>query len=327
MLLENSLLLNRITKSSILRIIGVEVGDMPKEMVGSHLQGIKSMMEQKAALNTGKSINEYTNPGPMENNIYVPTHGGIGAITTSQVGGDVNVGQLSDIDYFQNKFFGSLRIPKQYFGLTEDGAGFNGGQSLSIISSRYAKMTKRIQNAFIQGLTDLINLFLLDRGLDNYVNNFTLHMLPPTTQEEIDRRNNLTSKVGVINDIMNLLSDVNDASIKLRILKIMLATVVTDSEIISCLEEEIDKLEKEEKGESEPQPSENEESFSDSSSGNINDSTPLNLDDTLGLEPEFGEEEITSEEEPATEEPAEETILPTPADLGIDMTDNTVEGE
>ena len=44
-LLENSLLLNRVTKSSIVRIISVEVGDMPKEMVGPHLQGIKSLIE------------------------------------------------------------------------------------------------------------------------------------------------------------------------------------------------------------------------------------------------------------------------------------------
>ncbi|MBP5408444.1 MAG: hypothetical protein J6Y42_04840 [Bacilli bacterium] len=41
MLLENSLLLNRITKSSILRIIGVEVGDMDKTSVGPHLMNIK----------------------------------------------------------------------------------------------------------------------------------------------------------------------------------------------------------------------------------------------------------------------------------------------
>jgi hypothetical protein len=44
-LLENSLLLNRVTKSSIVRIISVEVGDMPKEQVGPHLQGIKSLIE------------------------------------------------------------------------------------------------------------------------------------------------------------------------------------------------------------------------------------------------------------------------------------------
>ena len=50
-LLENSMLLNRITKSSIVRVIGVEIGDMPKEDVRGYLQGIKELMEQKSAIN------------------------------------------------------------------------------------------------------------------------------------------------------------------------------------------------------------------------------------------------------------------------------------
>lgn len=45
MLLENSVLLNRVTKSSIVRLIQVEVGDMPKESVKPHLYGIKQMIE------------------------------------------------------------------------------------------------------------------------------------------------------------------------------------------------------------------------------------------------------------------------------------------
>ena len=102
-LLEYALLLNRVTKSSIVRIIGVEVGDMPKEQIGPHLQGIKSLMEQKASLDVGGSMTEYTNPGPVENNIYVPTHEGVGAISTQQIGGDVDVNGLADIDYFKNK--------------------------------------------------------------------------------------------------------------------------------------------------------------------------------------------------------------------------------
>ena len=51
--------------------------------------------------------------------------------------------------YYQDKFFGGLRVPKQNFGVTNDNAGFSGGESLSIISSRYAKMIKRIQNTLI----------------------------------------------------------------------------------------------------------------------------------------------------------------------------------
>ena len=110
-LLENSILLNRVTKSAIVRIIGVEVGDMPKESVAAHLQGIKSLIEQKSALNANKSMNEYTNPGPVENNIYIPSHGGVGALSLQTLGGDVNVGELTDLDYFRRKLFGALRVP------------------------------------------------------------------------------------------------------------------------------------------------------------------------------------------------------------------------
>ena len=42
--------------------------------------------------------------------------------------------QLTDLDWWNNKFYSSYGIPKQYFGWTDDAAGFNGGSSLTIIS-------------------------------------------------------------------------------------------------------------------------------------------------------------------------------------------------
>ena len=68
-LLEGAVMLNRLTKSSIVRMINIEVGDMAKESVGPHLQGVKSLMEQKSAISAGEFMSEYTNPGPMENNV------------------------------------------------------------------------------------------------------------------------------------------------------------------------------------------------------------------------------------------------------------------
>lgn len=321
-LLENSILLNRITKSAIVRLINVEVGDMDKTMVGPHLQGIKSMMEQKSAITAGQSLNEYTNPGPIENNIYVPTYNGKGAITADQIGGDVNVGQLPDVDYFQNKFFGAMRVPKQYFGLTDDGAGFNGGQSLAIISSRYAKMIKRIQNSILQALTDVINLMLIDKGLDSYVNQFTLHMQPPTTQEEIDRRENVASKVQIVNDIMNLLSDIEDPIIKTKILKNLISTVITDDEVISLIDEQINTLEGEEAEAKLPSEtsSESDEDIFGGLSDESSSSEPLNLDAQLGLSNEFETGEESTEE-------SEENTLPTPEELGVDMTQNAPSSE
>ena len=328
-LLESSVLLNRITKSSIVRVINVEVGDMPKEAVGPHLVGIKQLIEQKSAINEGNGLNEYTNPGPIENNVYVPTKNGQGTLTTQQIGGDVDVKSLADLDYFKNKFFGALRVPKQYFGDTDDGAGFNGGQSLSIISSRYAKMIKRIQNTVLQALTDTINLMLLDKNLDSYVNKFELKMLPPTTQEEIDRRENLSSKIQITTDIMNTLSDIEDPIAKIKILKSLLSTIVNDVEVIQIIEEYIEKLESESEAEELEDESANEDvedsgdNFSIGGGSSSGDFGGGGLQDDL-----FGDMSDDMDTDEFSDESSEddsETILPSPADLELDLTDNNAE--
>lgn len=319
-LLENSVMLNRITKSSIVRVIGVEVGDMPKPNVENRLRNIKNLIEQKSAFNEGKSMSEYTNPGPIENNIYVPTRGGIGALSTQQIGGDVDVKSLADLDYFKNKFFGAMRIPKQYFGDTDDGAGFNGGTSLSIISSRYAKMVKRVQNTLVQAITDIINLMLLDRDLGNYVNQFTIHMLPPTTQEEMDRRDNMSSRVQLASDIMNMLSDIEDPTARLKILKKLVSTIVTDGEIIQVLQEEIDRMESENSDELESA-DEEENMDSDFDLGSLDNDEEITEPTSVNNDIDSGNFGETVEESP--EESDVNGELPSPNDLGMDMTDNT----
>jgi hypothetical protein len=306
-LLENSALLNRITKSSVVRMISVEVGDMPKEQIGAHLQSLKSLMEQKAAIKTGESMSEYTNPGPIENNIYIPTHGGVGAISASAVGGDFDPKQLSDLAYFQNKLFGALGVPKAFFGITDDGAGFNGGTSLAIQSSRYAKSVKRLQNTLVQAITDLINLMLLDRGLVKYINKFNVRMQPPITQEELDRRDNKRNKVGVINDIMQQLGDIQNPVIKLKILKSLLADSLTDVGVIALLQEQIDELEK--------------AGVTESPEGG-DDTLETKLSEPTAIEPlpEPEPEETIAPEETESEE--DESYLPSPEELGVDLTVN-----
>lgn len=322
-LLQNSILLNRITKSSIVRTVSVEVGDMPKENVGPHLQWIKQLFEQKAAIDTGNSLNEYTNPGPIENNVYVPTRNGQGSLTVGQVGGDVNVGQLTDLDYFRDLLFGALRIPKQYFGFTEDGAGFNGGQSLSIISSRYAKMIKRIQATMCQTLTDAVNLLLVDKGLSKYINEFTLKMVPPTTQEEIDRRENTSSKVRLVTDVMGVLNDVEDPLARLKILKSMLSEALTNTEVAELIQDEIEKIENGEEVVS----TKSEEVVGDDQDLGLSDESGggLDLASDLGLEEPSGTTEPEADIDLETEPEEPRGTLPSPEELGAgDFTNNNL---
>lgn len=241
-LMEMSALLNRLTQSSVIRVIGVDTGDMPSEQVQVYLSRLKDKMEQKTAMQTGQGMAEYNNPAPIINTIYVPTHEGKGNITATTIGGDFDPKALTDIEYFRDKLFGSLKVPKQYFGFTSDSTGFNGGTSLTILSSRYGKTIKDIQAVLCQTVTDLINLFLIDRGLDNYVNKFTVRMQTPTTQEEIDRRNNTDNRIRYIGEVMNQLQDIEDKKILMTIKKELLSEVVDNSEISSLLQQYIDKL-------------------------------------------------------------------------------------
>ena len=319
-LLEASVLLNRVTKSSIVRLINVEVGDMPKENVAKTLMGIKQMIEQKAAINKGSGMSEYTNPGPIENNVYVPTHDGVGAISTTQIGGDVDVKSLADLEWYLNKLYGSLQVPKNFFSQNDDAAGFNGGQSLTIISSRYAKTVKHIQNILTQLLKDIFNLILLDKGLDSYINNFEVHIQPPVTQEDIDRMENQSTKVQLSRDIMDMLSDIEDTPARLKILKSLMKNIVTDPDIITELDEQIELA----IGEKEPvEETQQNNTDSDDDSGRFSlkdeDESSITNDseDTEKSDNDMYTDINTDEGD--TSEKSYDTILPSPDQLGIDL--------
>lgn len=149
---------------------------------------------------------------------------------------------------------------------------------------------------------------LLDKDLNNYVNQFTIKMQPPTTKEEMDRREFKQNMVGLSSDIMNMLGDIEDVPTKLKIEKALLSNIISDSEVIDLIQEEIDRLENELNNNSQT-PNADDEMNGEIGDTGMND-MPLNLDSALGIETEEGAE-------------SEETdTLPSPEDLGIDMTDN-----
>lgn len=315
-MLENSVLLNRLTKASILRVINVELGDTEPSNAKAVVQRVKQLIEQKTAIQQNRSLAEYTNPGPMENIIYMPVHEGKGAITTDQIGGDVTVGDLDDLKYWKKKIYAGLSIPGQYLADTEDSTGFNGGSSLSIISSKYAKNVKRIQNTFVQIITDAINLQLLERGVVNYIGRFNLKMQAPTTQEEKDRRDNESNAINNISSIMSLLDTIETPSVKLEILKSLLSGTVNNAKVLSLMQDEIDRLAKnetevnEENSIEEEAPSDDLNDFDFGGDTGSDALPPMDFDGLESNAPEEGGELLTEEED-----------LPSFSDLGISYTD------
>jgi len=349
-LLESAILLTRITRSSLIQKVQVEVGDMSKEKAHNTLRNIKQLFEQKTTVDPNSSMSEYTNPGAIVNYVYLTTHGGQGAVSVESIGGDINIKDLADLDNWTNKFYSAYGIPKQYFGYTDDAAGFNGGSSLSIISSVYSKGVKRVQNALIQAITDCINLFLIDKGYPSYINRFVLKMKAPVTQEEKDYRESLTNQVSAVSNFYSLFADVEDKPRKLRILKELTATLNYGDGITAELDGEIKDAEAQKKKAEEDELAKQAEeeaannggggadmSFDTSGSSEPEESAEPSTDEfDLGMSSVTTEEQATesfttnggkvllTEDLPDLESLTEDDDLPTPEELNkdIDFTKN-----
>lgn len=239
-LMEDSLLLNRVTRSSIIRFLQIEIGDMPEDKATMVLHRYKRLIEQKNFLDKDQGkFTSAANPGPIDNVLYIPTREGKGAVSMSNLGGDVDVKAITDVDYFKNKLYGGLKIPRQFLGETDEGGGFSGGTSLTKLDARYARTIKRIQNALITGVTTLLNLFALDRGQTDYINNFTVKMLSPSTTEDAERDETLDTRINIVDRLLTLIPD---ESVRPKTKKDMLvyymSNYLSETEVAQMLEDD-----------------------------------------------------------------------------------------
>ena len=236
-LLEDSLLLNRLTRSSLIRLLEIEVGDMPKKEANAFVRRIKNLVEQHIALDTSNGFyKSYNQPGPIDNVVYIPVKNGKGHIDINNLGGDVNIRDIADVDYFNNKRAGALKIPRPYLGDDLGDTGLSNGGSLTQMSLRYARTIKRIQTAYIRAITTLLNLFFIDKKLD-YVNRFKVRMTSPSTQEDLDRANLISTNVGLVSSIMSLMESLEGDTQK-KILNHLVANVMKMPEVATIIEDD-----------------------------------------------------------------------------------------
>lgn len=311
-LMEDSLLLNRVTRSSIIRLLQIEVGDMPKNQVDELLRRFKRLIEQKNFMDKNDgSFTSAANPGPIDNVLYVPTRDGKGAVSASNLGGDVDVKAISDVDYFKKKEYGALKIPRQYLGETDEGGGFSGGTSLAKLDSRFARTIKRIQNAYIAGITTLINLYALNRGLTGYINNFSVKMTSPSTTEDAERDEQLANRLDIVDRLLSLLpeDEMIGKQTKKDILVDLMSGYLGEAEIAEYIKNDtfIEDQEEEETGEFgefNDEPDMPSRSGGGSRGGGASITGPdIDIDVNGGNEPGGAEPGIEEPEEPMVREP------------------------
>lgn len=246
---EESVLLERVTKSSITRVVQVELGDLPESQKRRKLQEIKNQIEQQLIMNKQSgTLQSRAGCQPVENIIYTTTKNGKGTISTVNIGGDVEIGDLADIEGSENKLYGSLLIPKALLGANMDGSGLSNGGSLTEMNATYARRIKRGQVAIQSALKTLINIFALDDGIgEKVVNNFEVRLTPVITVEDSRRDELMQSKIRNMSDILNLFNSIEaiDDKTRLNMLVEWLSNYLSQQDIVDILDARIKELEKE----------------------------------------------------------------------------------
>lgn len=245
---EDSVLLERLTKSSITRIVQVELGDLPESQKRAKLMEIKNQIEQQIQLNkTDGTMQSRAGAQPAENIIYTTTKNGKGTISTVNIGGDADIGNLDDVTDSENKVYGALLIPKALLGADMDGSGLSNGGSLTEMNTTYARRIKRGQLAICDGIKTLINIFAISDGVaDNVIGNFTVRLTPIITVEDNRRDELLQTKIRNVNDMLNLISDIEsiDEDTKLKMLVHWMSRYLNQQEVVDIIDERIKDLDK-----------------------------------------------------------------------------------
>lgn len=207
-ILEASLIAARTERSTLFRIFKLNAGDLDEQQANNFVQEFKSNVETREAFDKNMGYDARQSPLPMNSNLYVTTRpDGKGDIEMTPVGGDFDPKSIIDIESQRNKLFGALQIPKAYMGFEEGISGGIGNQSLARIDVRYAKNIKSIMNILKSGVKKMCTHYLVCNNKGYLRNDFKIEMTNVLSEEERDRKDNISGNLETLAKLKELLPD------------------------------------------------------------------------------------------------------------------------
>ena len=165
-MIEDSLVIYRLSRAPERRIFYIDVGNLPKVKAEQYLREVMSRYRNKLAYdaNTGEVRDDRKFMSMMEDFWLPRREGGRGTEITTLPGGQ-NLGELSDIEYFQKKLYRSLSVPESR--IAGSGDGFNLGRSSEILRDelKFSKFVGRLRKRFANLFTDILRTQLLLKNI------------------------------------------------------------------------------------------------------------------------------------------------------------------
>ena len=172
-LLEDAILIYRVSRAPERRVFKIDVGNMPSHMAMAFVDRVKNEIHQRRIPTSqgGSSVLDASyNPLSINEDYFFPTTADGRGSTVEMLQGGQNLGEIDDLKYFNNRLARGLRVPSSYLptGPDDGQVPLNDGRvgTAMIQEFRFNQYCERLQNYIAQKLDDEFKLFLRWRGFN-----------------------------------------------------------------------------------------------------------------------------------------------------------------
>ena len=160
-MIEDSLVIYRMSRAPERRIFYIDVGNLPKAKAEQYLREVMSRYRNKLTYDasTGEIRDDKKYMSMMED-FWLPRREGGRGTEISTLPGGQNLGELTDVEYFQKKLFRSLNVPESRMA---DNSGFSLGRSSEILRDelKFTKFVGRMRKRFSGLFHDILKTQLI----------------------------------------------------------------------------------------------------------------------------------------------------------------------
>ena len=199
-LMEDAMLIHRISRSPDRRIFYINVGSIPPNEVENFMQKTISTMKRTPLMDskTGEYNLKYNMQNLLED-FYIPIRGNDTSTKIETTPG-LQYDGIQDVTYLRDKLFAALKVPKAFMGYEKD---LTGKATLAAEDIRFARTIDRIQRIILSELYKIALVHLYSQGYTGEeLTNFELDLTGPSIIYEQEKIALMTQKVELAKSIM-----------------------------------------------------------------------------------------------------------------------------
>jgi len=164
-MIEDAVVIYRIVRAPERRIFYVDVGNLPKVKAEAYLRDVMARYRNKLVYDasTGEIRDDRKHMSMLED-FWLPRREGAKGTEVSTLAGGQNLGEITDVEYFQKKLYKSLNVP---ISRLDSQNGFNLGRAAEITRDelKFTKFVQRLRKRFTQLFHDVLKTQLVLKGI------------------------------------------------------------------------------------------------------------------------------------------------------------------